>query len=69
MQVLLAGNCKLTTLLQKRKLRTKHREYNELSLLLLERQITLYLLCCIKLVDMLELKLGVKTEVNKELKL
>ena len=37
----MAGNCKLATSLQKRKLCTKHREYNELSLLFLERQITL----------------------------
>ena len=38
----------------------KHREYNGLSLLLLERQITLYSLWCNKLVVMLGLKLGVK---------
>ena len=44
LQVPFAGNCKLNTLLHKRKLCTKHRGYNELSLLLLERQITLHLL-------------------------
>ena len=43
----------------------KHREYNGLSLLLLERQIALYSLWCKKLVVML----GVKTEVNLEGKL
>ena len=42
----MAGNCKLANLLQKRKLCTKHREYNVLSLLLLEGQITLHLLWC-----------------------
>ena len=42
----MAGNCKLATLLQKTKLYTKHREYNGLSLLLLEGQITLHLLWC-----------------------
>ena len=47
----------------------KHREYNRLCVLLLERQITLYLLWCNKLVGMLGLKLGVKTEVQLEVKL
>ena len=37
LQVPFAWNCKLATLLQKRKLCMKHREYNGLSLLLLER--------------------------------
>ena len=41
LQVQMAGNCKLATLLQRRKLCTKHREYNRLSLLLLYRQIKL----------------------------
>ena len=63
MQVPLAVNCKLAALLQKRKY-AKHREHNGLSLLLLERQITLYPLWCNKLVV-----LGVKTEVNLEVKL
>ena len=47
----------------------KHREYNGLSLLLLKRQITLYLLWCNKLVVMFGLKLGVKTEINLEVQL
>ena len=47
----------------------KHSEYNGLSLLLLDRQITLYSLWCNKLVVMLGIKLGVKTEVNLEVKL
>ena len=47
----------------------KHREYNGLSLLLLESQITLYSLWCNKLVVMLGLKLGVKLEGNLEVKL
>ena len=36
LQVPVAWNCKLATLLQKRKLYTKHRKYDGLSLLLLE---------------------------------
>ena len=56
----MAGNCKLATLLQKIKLCMKHREYNLLSLLLLERQITLHSLWCNKLVVRLGLKLGVQ---------
>ena len=39
LQVPLGWNYTLATLLQKRKLCTKHREYNDLSLLLLERYI------------------------------
>ena len=69
LQVQLVGNCKLATLLQKRKICTKHRDYNGLSLLLLERQITLYSLWCNKLVVALGLKLGLKTKVNLEVKL
>ena len=68
LQVPLAGNCKLATFLQKRKLCTKQREYNGLSLLLLERQITLHSLWCNKLVVMLGLKLGVKPELYLEVK-
>ena len=64
----MARNCKLATLLQKRELYTKHREYNELSLLLLERQITLYSLWRNKLLVMLGLKLGGHTEGNLEVK-
>ena len=51
----MAGNCKLATLLKKGKLCTKDREYNGLSLLLLERQIKLHLLLCYRV------KLGVKS--------
>ena len=51
------------------KLCMKHREYNGLSLLLLERQITLYSLWWKKLLVMFELKLGVRTEGNWEVKL
>ena len=69
MQIPLAGNYKLATLLQKRKLCTKHREYNGLSLLLLERQITLHLSWYNKLVVMLGIKLGVKMGVNLVMKL
>ena len=47
----------------------KHREYNRLSSLLLERQITLYSLWCNKVVVMLGLKLVVKTEVKLEVML
>ena len=61
----MARNCKLATLLQKRKLCMKYREYNGLSLLLLERQISLHSLWCNKLV----VTLGEKTEVNLKVKL
>ena len=47
-------------LMQKRRLCIKHREYNGLSLLLLERQIILHLSWCNKLVAMLGLKLWIK---------
>ena len=68
-KVPLAGNCKLATLLQKRKLCTKHILYNGLSLLLLEGHITLHLLWCNMLVVRLGLKLGVKACINLKVKL
>ena len=58
LQVPLAWNCKLATLLQKRKLCTKHRKYNGLSLLLLERLYYIHTWC------ILEIKLGVNLEVK-----
>ena len=69
LQVPFAGNCKLATLLQKRKLCTKHRLYNGLSLLFLEGQITLHLFWCNKLLVMLGLKLGVNLELKLGVKL
>ena len=54
-QVSLAGNCKLVTLLQK--IKSKY-----------GTQIILPSMWCIKLVVMFGLKLGVKTEVNLEVK-
>ena len=71
LQVPLAGNCKLATLLQKKKTmyKTQIRVYNGFSLRLLERQITLHLLWCNKMVVMLGLKLGVRMVVNLEVKM